>query len=287
MSHQNAVIGFPRHTPDATFTGGSWVSDYPVTNLGTTDIARVARSADLDAANTQCVATLSKRRSVRLLGIVGHNMTVNAEMRLRLYSDAALSDQLYDSGTIPVWPVVFPLAECNWNDPFHWWRGKYSPAELMNTRWLRPIWLDRQYFTRAIKLEFTDPDNAAGYIQIGMLEIAEGWQLGVNPSFGAQFGMAPESRRQKALGGTVYTERRRAKRVFRGTLDYLDHDEAQAKAFELFRQHDYETPFLWLPDPVNTKHWVRDAALVRNAEIGLLAHSELDVDQVPLNLEEV
>jgi hypothetical protein len=283
---QPVVFGVPRHTALPTYTGGDWETEWPASNLALDDIARVARSASLATADTQFVATFPKRYPVRLMGLVGHNLTINALWRIRFYDDTGLTDLVYDTGWIDVWPVVYPLSQTLWSSP-QWWTGKYTRAELMNTRWTAIRWLTRAYRARAIKVEFDDPNNPDGYVQAGLFEIAQAWQASINFAPGSQFGLLSNTKRQQALGGTVYKERRRSKRVFRGSIDFLPHDEAMSKALELLRQYDTDIPFLFLPDPDSPRHWVREAGMVTNVDPGLFAHGLAGEDRVPIIVEEV
>ena len=116
---ERAVIGFPRWTELLTLAGGSWAADYPLANLKTLPLSRVARSADATVASTQLTATLSPARPVRLVGLCRHNLSLAARYRLRLYQDAVLSTVLYDSGWGDVWPrVVWPSsARTRWQSP--------------------------------------------------------------------------------------------------------------------------------------------------------------------------
>ncbi|MCM8736015.1 hypothetical protein M5E06_17925 [Azospirillum sp. A1-3] len=289
MADSAAVIGFPRWTDRITFAqpaGSTSSATYPVTNLGSLPLAQVWRSASADAADTQFTATLDRARGVRLLALVGHNISLLGKIRVRLYSDTDLTALLYDSGWIDAWPVVYTPDQLEWEDD-NWWSGQYADLEITGYRWTRPLWLDAQVLARGIKVEVDDTTNSAGYIECGMFEVSQGWQVGINFSYGAQYGFRFRSQSVEAIGGAKYFERRDKPRVFKGQISYLEREEAMAKAFEHQRQMDIDTPFLWMPDPTSTTNLLREVFLARNVDPGLMAYSTFNRDQVPLAFEEV
>lgn len=82
----NAVVGFPRWTDVVSWSGGSWDTAYPVTNLSTLPLSRVARTSSLSASSCWCVGTLDKLRGVRALSYHRHNLTLQAKNRILLAS---------------------------------------------------------------------------------------------------------------------------------------------------------------------------------------------------------
>jgi hypothetical protein len=284
----NAVIGFPRWTGVSTFAadGGTAAALYPVTNLGSLPVSRVWRSADATTANTKFAVTLDKARPVRLLGLVGHNLSLDATMRVRLYSDFGLTTTVYDSGWVEVWPEVFTFGSLEWEDD-RWWTLKYSPEELTGYRWTRPIWLDGLYVARGIRVEFQDTTNADGYVECGLFEVAQGWQVSLNPDYGAEYGFQFRTQSTEALGGSEYFDRRAKGRVFKGQIGYLPNDEAMSRAFEAQRQLDLDTPFLWVLNPQSTTHLIREAFLARNVDPGLMSYAAFGVSRVPISVREV
>lgn len=283
---ERAIFGWPRWTDKVTLTGGSWNATYPRDNLKTLPLARVARSTDATVSSTQVIGTLDQARGVRLLALVRHNLTLAATFRLRLFSDAARTTQIYDSGVTNVWPAVYPTETLEWEDD-NWWTGSYTTAELTGQQWVRPIWLGRLYVARAFELEIADTANPAGYVEIGLLEVAQGWQTTVNMAYGYQEGWRFRSVGVEALGGGMYFDRRDKPRVARGEVNYLPRDEAMARYFEMLRQQDLTDPLLWFPFPDETIHWLRTVWLARLVDPGLMAITVFDRNTVPFALEEI
>jgi hypothetical protein len=282
----NVVFGWPRHTDRVTLSGGAWSASYPRDNMRALPLARVARSATAALADTQVIGTLDKDRPLRLFALCRHNLTVGARYRLRLYQDAARTVELLDTGWLNVWPEVYPFETLEWEDD-QWWTGTYSAEEIAGYTWTRPIWLGQLYLARAFHLELDDTTNPAGYVELGLLEVAQGWQPSLNVSYGYQEGWRPRSVGVEALGGGRYFDRRDKPRAARGEIQYLPRDEAMARAFEMVRTQDVDQPMLWFPFPDEPIHWLRTAMLARLADPGLLTYAVARRLSFPFALEEV
>jgi hypothetical protein len=280
------VIGWPRWTDVVTWSGGTWETDYPRTNLGVLPLARVARSDDATTASTQFLATLDKQRPVRLMALVRHNISLVGRVRIRLYGDTGETDLLLDTGWENVWPEVYPYETLEWEDD-SWWTGTYTAEEIAGYQPTRPFWFEQFFLARAIRVEIDDTTNAAGYIQIGMCEISQGWQPSFNFSYGYQEGFRFRTQETEALGGVKTFDRRDKPRVAQGEIQLLPQDEALARGFELFRQADTDQPFLWLPAPDEQIHWLRRVMLARAVNPGLITYSVFARNTVPFNFEEV
>jgi len=282
-----AVIGFPRWTSLASFsTTGSAASGYGVSNLGTLPLAQVWRSASAATANTTFTATLDKPRGVQTVALVGHNLSQDATIRIRLYEDAAKTVLTHDTGAVAVWASVYPSDLLLWSDE-RWWDGKYLADEIKGGRWTRPFFFPLPFRTQAIQVDIVDTANPDGFVQCGLFEVAQGWQVSVNFGYGAEVGFRHRTQSVEAIGGAQYFERRPSPRVFRGSIDYLPEDEAIALGWEHQRQMGLDVPFLWLPNPAATLHLPRLSFLARNVDPGLIGLASHGRCRLPLAFEEV
>jgi hypothetical protein len=281
-----AVLGFPRWTAEVTWSGGSWLDAYPLTNLSSTPLSRVARSTDLALTSTKFIGTFPKSRGVRLLALVRHNLTLNALVRVTLYADAARTVVSYQGDWNKAFPPVYAYDQLEWEQD-NWWTGQYDAPEFAGYIWHTPIWLSKIYLTSAFQIEISDATNAATYIEIGMCEVAQGWQVSANPAPGAEFGFRNRTLMTEAEGGVKYFQRRDKPRQFSGTFDYFQENEAKSRGFELQRQLDIDTPFFWLWNPDATTHLVRDSFLARLIDPKRLRYNSGIGRDFPLDLEEV
>lgn len=281
----NAILGWPSVTDQFTLSGGNWRTPFPRSNLQTLPLSKVARSVSLAAGDTVIIATSSTTRRVGILGLARHNGTVAATMRTRLYGDAAMTNLLYDSGIGPLWQEVYPYETLEWEDD-QYWSGRYTPGELAGANWLWVWWIAKDYMAAAIRLDISDPGNPEGFFQAGYLEIAGAYQAEFNFQPGAQYGFRFRTILTEALGGAKYADDRAKPRVFKGSF-HASHNEALAKFFELVRQRDICEPVLWLPEPDIPVNWVRTAMLGQLVDPGMFSYVQLDLDDVPLSLEEI
>lgn len=201
-------------------------------------------------------------------------------------TNKVIRGNIYDSDWFDVWPPVYGDA-VEWEE-LNWWTGKYAEQEIIGYRPTRPIILDKMYLAKCITIEVDDISNTNGVIDIGMIEIARGWQFAVNFSTGAQFGFRFRTREVESESGVKEFDRREKPRRFSGRIDMADRDETMEHAFEDLRQNDLDTVFLWVPHPTDPKHWLRDTFLARNVDPGLFEYVDA-VDQftIPISIEEV
>lgn len=103
----NTLICYPDRTVEAatTFSGGSWNASFPLTNLQNKLLSKVARSTNATVASTQFVATYAAPIDVRLISLLNHNISLAGTIRVRGYSDASLTQLVYD--TTPASANVF------------------------------------------------------------------------------------------------------------------------------------------------------------------------------------
>lgn len=281
----NPVLGIDPFTEDFTFGGGSYETDYPVTNAQNLVYAKVARTTDLQAASLVLTGTSTTMRGVRLFGIAAHNMSRLATYRLRLYSDVAMATELYDSGIQRVWPSVRSYTGRSWYSP-GFWTGQYTQAEMSGQIPFLPIYLSQAYNIRAFRFDFSDANNPDGYVEIGLLEVAGGWQPSGGVQYGAQFGLRNYDQTTELDGGLVRHFEFAPSYVFQGEIPALDETELFNNAFELFRRNKAVRPFIWIPYPDKPLTYLQTAKMVRLANPGLFGHAFYNYGSVPLNLEE-
>ena len=291
MTLQTAIIGYPRKGENFTLSGGDWTTRYPLSNALLDEYARVARSASLDYADTVIVGNSTNVHPIRMFGIAAHNMTLEATYRLRLYDNTnSPSTLLYDSGIQLVWPATYTYEGRQW-DTDNFWTGQYSEGELSGQISFCPILLDTDYLCDHFVLELFDENNAAGFIDVGLLEIASGWQLSVNPEIGANYGYRYFTITTDLPGGLKRHDPYPPSYIFEGSIPYMDRQEVQNNAMELWRQYGVHRPFMWMPHPDNPESWLKNSKMVNLVDPGLFAYAVSnadgeDSDSMPLKLEE-
>lgn len=76
-------IGYPNRIDAATLSGGSWEASLPRDNLKTRYLSQVARSTDDALASTKFTADLGSDRVIRSVGLMSHNLSLAALVRVR------------------------------------------------------------------------------------------------------------------------------------------------------------------------------------------------------------
>jgi hypothetical protein len=186
MIAPRAGVSATSYSKISTFAAisGSWSSDYPVTNLR--DLVRSAQPARVTPASGAAAfsVVMPSSQTVQLAALVHHTLPAGATVRLRLYSDAAMTGLVLDSGLYGAWP-----------------QGSAPSAGYMATR---PFLTDAPAMCRAARVDLA---GLTGATDIGAFELAKWWEWpGVSP--GANIGFSPTQSRIDYIGGASEGRRR-------------------------------------------------------------------------------
>ncbi len=277
MRAYNAIIGWSRATDDVQWSGGGWQPAYPVTNSrtvasfgGSRDVSlgAVARSVDLAPASTRLTGIFPRLTRIGLLVSVAHNWSVSAQWRVRIFADPGRALLVWEKPRGNVWGTAYPAGSLEWEDE-NFWTGTFKASELAGLSWNAPLLIDPPVMGRSIEIDVWDEGNPAGYVQHGLIEVAEAMRLPVNFSYGAELGFRSRSLRVEAEGGALFTERRAKPRVFNGGIDLAPESWAGSQFFEFQRWADTTEPFFWWPRPTDVLETHRSAAMMRHETLGL------------------
>lgn len=263
----NVMLGFPNRIDASVLSGGAWMASLPLSNLQDRVIGRVARTANLALASTQFDINLGAPKPIRTIGVIHHNCSLFAQYRIRGASDASFSHVVYDAGFADVWPVVYPSESLDW-EADNWWSGKYTAEEIDGYTATLVHILPANKLAQYWRIEFSDTNNPAGYLQFGRVFIGPAWQPTYNMAIGASLGWQTKTDIQEAISGAEYFQRRVPYRVERFSLNLMKQDEAFANAFEIQRRAGIDQEILFIHDPDDTVHALRRRFLGRLREIG-------------------
>lgn len=280
------MLGYPNLIDSATLAGGSWLSSLPVTNLQTREMGEKAQSVDLQVANTQLTINLGSQTAVQLFAAAAHNFSINAQYRLRSFSDAGFTVNTSDTGVTDVWPVVYPYGTLPWEHP-SWFGGKYAASEIAgyNATLIVPLAITQlsQYW----KFEIFDTTNAAGYVQFGRIFIGPGWQPSKNMSWGQSLGWETKTEVQETESGSEVFKVMTPYRVEKYRLDSLTRDEAMANLFEIQRRAGVDKEILWLENPYDTVHAIRTQFLARMRVLSPVEYPYFSNNSAAVELKEL
>jgi hypothetical protein len=273
----NCLFGFPRMTPYYTAAGGSWNATYPVANLLSLPLSRVARSTNALVASTVIDLTSSPAQSATTVSLARHNLSGNAQIRVNCWADAARTTPTFVGGYEDVWPTALKTM---------------TAAERANAVW---TWFKRFSATPitcgAIRLEISDAANAAGYVQAGFAEVCQHFETRWNFEWGMNWGFTFRSQVTEAIGGAQYVDRRAKPRIARGNFPFVTRDQSQTKFWEMWRQLDLADPLLFVPLYDEPTHYPRTAMLAQQLDAGparmAMRGAGTLIDSVPFSLREI
>lgn len=282
----NAILAYGNQIDGATLSGGGWLAALPLTNLQDRRIGKLARSISPAEAHTTFDIDFGGTRLNRVIGLVGHNLTTAARYRLTLSSAADFSTVVHDSGWLDVWPTVYPSGSLPWGSP-SWWTGTYSAEEIAAYTATIVYILSGSTNARYIRVEFSDEENPAGYVQLGRVFAGDGYQPVRNITYGASLGWVDPTEVQEALSGAEFFNERRPYRVARFGLDAMTQDEAMADAFELIRSMGISKEVLFVWDPDDTVHALRRQFLARFRTLNPIENAGPNRWKAPFEVKEL
>lgn len=174
------------------------VSTLPVTYLQTHARSKVMRTTSL--ADQDIKLTWSSSNVFTAFAALRHNLTGAATWRIRIYSDAAWTTQVYDSGAILVSPAK-ALGELLWGiDPL---------GASVFTGWsyaFGTMWLPSPVAGQSVKITLSDATNPAGYMELCRLFAGVHIESNVNASVGMSLKWSESTKQTRTDGGTLYSE---------------------------------------------------------------------------------
>ena len=257
------MFAYPNHADAAAASGsgGSWKATLPLTNLTDRRLHKVARSQDALAASTKFDWDLGAEHYIRAVALPWHNLSTAATIRIRGSNDVTFATSLYDSTALEAYPVIYPAGLPLWIDPGAW--DGYLPEDQW-TAGERVYWahvLSTITSARYWRVEIVDTANADGYVDLGRLVIAGGYEPESNFLHGAKFGYEDSSTVTETDGG-VRVHRVRAKRR-RLDLEFGDtsEDESLVHLLDIQQRYGKTTQIFFFLDIDDTVHLHRRSFL--------------------------
>lgn len=283
----NMILAYGNLVDDGVLSGGGWLDALPLSNLQDRRLERVARSLSVAPVHTQFTEAFSTPRLIRVVSAVNHNCSVLARRRFLFSSVPDFSSIVHDSGWADVWPTVYPFGTVPWGSP-SFWTGKYSAEQIAAfggapMTYILPQTMNAQY----VRVEIDDQFNSAGYVQVGRLFVAGGWQPVRNMKKGASLGWENRSEVQESLSGAEFFNERQPFRVVRFELPVMTESEAMAMAFDiqLAVGISKEVFFIWNPD--DDVHAIRRQFLARLRTLPPIENFLPDYWRAPFELKEL
>lgn len=250
-------------------------------------LAKVARSTDATTASTKFDVDLGVARWIRVFALAKHTISRLGSIRIRGSNVSAdFSSPVYDSGTVNVWPVIYPQYSLRWGGSSSL-DGRLAAEDAAGYNIHFTHVPADPYYARYWRFEITDTTNAAGFIDIARLFMAPGWQPTVNQQLGASLGWTTRTTSQESDGGATYYNVRPRRRQAHFTIPLIETDEAMANAFEMQRQLGLAGQVYYIQDPDDTSHLFRRAFPATLRELSPIEQPFYGRHTTPFSLDEV
>lgn len=244
----NIFLAWQNRADEGTLSNGSWSASLPLTNLQNRQVQKVARSSNALAASTKFDIDLGAAKSIGVVALVVHNISVTGTVRITASDTATFTTLYYDSGTVQVWPSgVIDQSLLEWEDDNFWLgtlsaqaRAGYQSPFIQKLPSITPM--------RYWRVEIVDTGNSDGYVQIGRLFMARGWSPTVNYAYGSGLGFQDPTPVETSLSGAEYFDMRSKFRVMNFELQYMTDTEAYSYALDLQRLAGVSGELLVIPD---------------------------------------
>lgn len=214
---------------DATVTASSEVSTLPKENVQDTILKRVWRTTGL---SDQWIAfDLGQVDLIRAAALFHHNLSSEAQYTVIVSDNPDFSEPSLEQ-TFDAWEPVFGAGEGGAGE--HGAGGYLSDADL--AAYKRYSFRFFEVEGRYVKIEFSDPDNGDGYIQVGRVYLGDFFEPINNFDYGWSIEEVDSSTVDVSLGGVKWSDLQETFRrvVFR--MSNLDNSEKQHRLLGLQRR---------------------------------------------------
>lgn len=302
----NCLIAWPNRSDAGMLTGSPWSAALPVTNLQNRFLTNYARTTGVSLFtpspaipdNSQCSAVINvnfgQGRYVTACALLRHNLSLSAQARLVLWTDATMTIPIYDSLWQPIWPRYFDTASLRWNDSnFLFGRLSLDDFGMLPAIWLQMVQDQNNgciqpFSAQYASLYIQDQYNAAGFIQIGRLYMAEDWTPVRNMSYGeTSLGVTDPTTVDTALDGTEYYELRGKYREAVFTLKYMGNVEGVTQALRMTQNRGVSGDVLYVFDPGNVQLLQQRSFVGRLEKLSPLVYAQYGITSMAFQIKEL
>lgn len=185
------LILYRDQSDDIEFSGGSWDTDAPLTNLQDPRPSLMARSVDVTAASTKFFVEFSSAITLAAMVLVGTNFDVAGTYRITAYSDQAHTLPTFTTGLQPVWTASGAIED---------WDLKGLDVVAL---------FGQSVSARYWQIEMINTANVNGYLALSRLHCGTELALTHNMAVGSSFKRDANTTVTRALGGTPYFNKHR------------------------------------------------------------------------------
>jgi hypothetical protein len=254
-----SVFTYAAETTFALVTGSA-SSDYPVTNLAdlfqTTKVARVTPSGGVIAFT----AVLSADQAVQIAAMVNHTLPANAVVRVRFYSDAAMTTVVAngDMGNVAI------------PDPVDGYIQTF------------PSVMPARQTVRAVRFDISNAGSDP--VDIGAVEIAQWWSL-PNPQ-NADVGFDDGTDDIALMGGGSWGRDEYHPTTYRADWAHMNSADALANGVSFLKNKSLVRPYIFVENYADPTTWPRTCFVALNQEMSQFAMKLYDREIFALRARE-
>lgn len=199
----------------ATLTSTSYNSGYDISNIKKDTKGVVWRSTPA-VTSASVNLTWSSGQSISAIILPYTNLSSTATIRIRLYSDTALTTLIYDSGTNI---AVSALLANYYNTSGANYRYAFGGGSCV-----------RKYFSqinncKAMQLDIADTNNADTFLEISRIIAGTYWSPKYNTEYGLAVGISDSSSKYRTQTGNLITDIGTSNKTLSFNLSYMDNSD--------------------------------------------------------------
>jgi hypothetical protein len=268
----------------AALSGGAWLPALPLANLLDMLQAVKARSVDCAPASTQFYIDLGISRPLRLFAAEAHNFSETASWRISGSNSPDMSSLTIDNGWQTVYPTQ-PTLSIPWESP-SWWSGVMTAEQRAYYPSHAVQYLPGPAYARYLHVEISDPNNPAGYVELGRIFAGPAWVPRYDMDYGIKVAHETATTVETMMAAGEGFDVKPLVRVCTFDLDWLTPEEVFGVVFDLERQlgihgEAYFVPFQGRPDLL-----IQSAFPCRLQQLSEAEHPSYGIWKKPFKLKE-
>ena len=197
----NCLIAYPNRINGATLSGGSWGAT--LDNLKTRALDEIAESTDATAASTQFIIDLGATYTIRLVGLIGDNVSSAGTMTWS-FGTTSGGAEAGTSGSINRWAMSFDGVMRNFPSVY---------STVVGYPYWSPYVHSADVSCRYIKCSIVDTANTYGKIRIPRVFVGAGLVPARNMTLDATIHPEDPTPVERARGGRIFYRQQRVYRV--------------------------------------------------------------------------
>ncbi len=211
-----------------SFSGGSWDSAGPLSNLINGRPTVVARAANTDPTQT-FIIDLGDAVSIGAVFLANLITTDTATVQVEIATDSGFTSVVYDSTAVSTRPQDAG--------------GSYGEAEFLALGRTRVFVPDAPVTGQYVRVTIVDSD-AVIPVQLGCISVCSVYEASINPKYGASITPIDESEVTRTPFGASYFTKRGMRHRANFGWDFLEQSEAFTQLMRIVREKGTTTPLV-------------------------------------------